>query len=222
MFIAMFCSVPFVCLFHIIVHALFKSCLFLIAGSFIHVQHSFQSVYKLKLFHSFTSLIFVLAGSVLVISLSKEGIIYSTTLSAASSFYALVVVLGGIFTMIYTMKIYNLVFCSGMFSFCAFHCFKYCCAQCSCLLSVSSFFLRALNFSFNFSFRAFYSVLSLSFILPWLAISSIFIDQSLEYMFFSSCSLIYYSFDCYLFLSMHSIMDYSLVVVLILICLYFV
>ena len=224
MFIAMFCSAPFVCLFHIIVHAFFKSCLFLIAGSFIHVQHSFQSVYKLKLFHSFTSLIFILAGSVLVFSLSKEGIIYSTTLLAASSFYALVVVLGGIFTMIYTMKIYNLVFCSGCFS-CFFSVFKYCCAQYSL-----DFYHLALNFSahfkcyvLNFGFKswAFIYSLSLSFILPWLAISSIFIDQSLEYMFFSSCSLIYYSIDSYLFLSIHSIMDYSLVIVLILICLYF-
>ena len=40
---------PLVRLFHIIVHALFKSLLSLPAGSIIHVQSNFQSIYKLRI-----------------------------------------------------------------------------------------------------------------------------------------------------------------------------
>ena len=197
MFIAMFCSVPLVCFFHIIIHALFKSLLFLISGSFIHAQSSFQSIYKLKVFHSFINWIFILAGSVLIISLSKEGIIYSTTFIIASSFFAMVVVLGGIFTMVYTMKIYSLVF-SGIFinSYSILSAFNY----------VRCLFGAHINQQ-----RSLFSFYSFSFLLPWLTISSIFIDQSLHYIFRASCSLIYYSIDSSMVLSMNCIMDYSLV-----------
>ena len=82
MFIGLFNCVSFICFFHIIIHALFKSLLFLVSGSFIHYQSSFQLIYKLKVFHSFLCFIFICGGSVLIISLSKEGIIYShSTLS---------------------------------------------------------------------------------------------------------------------------------------------
>ena len=49
---------PLVRLFHIIVHALFKSLLSLPAGSIIHVQSNFQSIYKLRI--NFSSLTHVL------------------------------------------------------------------------------------------------------------------------------------------------------------------
>ena len=48
---------PLVRLFHIIVHALFKSLLSLPAGSIIHVQSNFQSIYKLRI--NFSRLIFI-------------------------------------------------------------------------------------------------------------------------------------------------------------------
>jgi NADH:ubiquinone oxidoreductase subunit 5 (subunit L)/multisubunit Na+/H+ antiporter MnhA subunit len=37
---------PLLCLFHILIHALFKSLLFLLAGSLITVQSNNQSIYK--------------------------------------------------------------------------------------------------------------------------------------------------------------------------------
>ena len=54
MFIALLLF-PLVCLFHIVVHALFKSLLSLLAGSIIHVQSNFQSIYKLRINFSSSS-----------------------------------------------------------------------------------------------------------------------------------------------------------------------
>ncbi len=180
MFIGLFNQVSFICFFHIIIHALFKSLLFLVSGSFIHYQSSFQLIYKLKVFHSFLCLIFICGGCVLIISLSKEGIIYSTSFIIASSFCAMLVVLGGIFTMIYTIKIYSLVFCGIFISFCALYA----------------------------------ALCSFCFILPLLGISGIFIDQTLEYIFFC---LNYYLFDSFLFFS--CVLDYSLFVLLVILSL---
>ena len=56
----------------------------------------------------------------------------------------------------------------------------------------------------------------LSFLLPWLSISSIFIDQSLEYLFCISASHIYYSFDYSFLLSIDWILDFSLIILILL------
>ena len=73
MFIALL-IIPLVSPFHIIIHALFKSLLFLFAGSLIHVQLKFQSIYKIKLNHSITNslikIIFLLGGSVPILVLA--------------------------------------------------------------------------------------------------------------------------------------------------------
>ena len=97
---------PLVCLFHIIIHALFKSLLFLLAGSLIHVQANFQSIYRMKPNNSWVKIIFLLAGSVLILSLSKEGIIHSFNTIVSSAFVFILAIVGGFFTSIYTLKIY--------------------------------------------------------------------------------------------------------------------
>ena len=106
MFIAIFTTTTLVSLFHIIVHALFKSLLFLLSGSLIHTESNFQSIYRIKINHSFLSIIYLLAGSVLIVSLSKEGIIHSSNCMLSSAFVTMIALLGSIFTMIYTLKIY--------------------------------------------------------------------------------------------------------------------
>jgi NADH-quinone oxidoreductase subunit L len=93
-------------LYHIVVHALFKSLLFLLSGSMIHVQSNFQSIYKLKMNNYVVNISYILASSVLVISISKESIIYYTNVMYQTLIMTILMVMGGIFTMIYALKIY--------------------------------------------------------------------------------------------------------------------
>jgi NADH:ubiquinone oxidoreductase subunit 5 (subunit L)/multisubunit Na+/H+ antiporter MnhA subunit len=106
MFLAIHGASTLVSPFHIIIHALFKSLSFLLSGSPIHVRPNLQSIYKPKINHSFINIIFILAGSVLIVPLSKEGIIHSSICIISPAFVTMIAVLGGIFTMIYTSKIY--------------------------------------------------------------------------------------------------------------------
>ena len=106
MFLAINGASTLVSPFHIIIHALFKSLSSLLSGSPIHVQPNFQSIYKPKINHSLINIIRILAGSVLIVPLSKEGIIHSSNCILSPAFVTMIAVLGGIFTMIYTWKIY--------------------------------------------------------------------------------------------------------------------
>ena len=105
MFLALFIN-PLLCLFHIIIHALFKSILSLLAGSMIHIQYNYQSIYKIKINHSFIFIIFLLVGSVLIISLSKEIMIQSFNYIIIASFSWIILCIGGVSTILYTLKIY--------------------------------------------------------------------------------------------------------------------
>jgi NADH-quinone oxidoreductase subunit L len=109
MFLALLVN-PFLTLYHIIIHALFKCNLFLICGSLIHVQYHYQSINNIKINHSFIKLIFILSASVLILSLSKETIIYSFILLFNSIFIDLILILGALYTIVYIFNIY-------------FHCF---------------------------------------------------------------------------------------------------
>jgi len=51
MFISLLVGFPLLFVFHCLVHALFKSLLFLVAGSIIHVQFNSQSIFKLCYFN---------------------------------------------------------------------------------------------------------------------------------------------------------------------------
>ena len=162
---------------------------FLLSGSPIHVQPNSQSIYKPKINHSFINIIFILAGSVLIVPLSKEGIIHSSICIISPAFVTMIAVLGGIFTMIYTLKIYwSLSFLPNTTSILT--------------PTVSLLNENALNKETPHKNQ-------LSFISPRLTISSIFIDQSLEYFLSISRSLIYYSIDFSSLLSMDCILDFS-------------
>ena len=179
---------PLVCLFHIIIHALFKSLLFLLAGSLIHVQANFQSIYRMKPNNSFVKIIVLLAGSILILSLSKEAIIHSFNTIVSSAFVFILAIVGAFFTSIYTLKIY--IYCFYRLT--------------------GSFF----NFSsyFPFFILKHHSIQHSSFILSFFTISSIFIDQSLDSCFsMNSFSLFYcLDFECLLSFSI-SIYDSILI-----------
>lgn len=105
MFIALLIN-PFLTLYHIIIHALFKSLLFLLSGSLIHIQYHYQSINKLKIKHTFIKTILLFSGSILILSLSKETIIYSSNSIFSSLFIIILLILGTIYTIIYTFNIY--------------------------------------------------------------------------------------------------------------------
>ena len=182
---------PLVCLFHIIIHALFKSLLFLLAGSLINVQANFQSIYRMKPSNnSWVKIIFLLAGSVLILSLSKEGIIHSFNTIVSSAFVFILAIVGGFFTSIYTLKIY-------------IYCFYR-------IIPWSLTLLHSLFYS------SFYSTFYSSFILSFLIISCSIIYQSLDSCFsMNSFSLFYHGLDFESLLSFHcctfdSMLNFSL------------
>jgi len=181
MFLAIL-SVILVPIYHIIIHALFKSLLFLLSGSLIHSEYNNQCIYRLKVTYYFINISFILASSVLILSLSKECIIHYVCGILSSSFIFIILVLGGIFTMIYTMKIY---------------------------LSILYAPLRSIYLCYLVEGRR-----QLSFILPLLTISSIFIDQSLIYFFSISSSIMLNTIDSFSLISIDYILDFSVIFII--------
>jgi NADH:ubiquinone oxidoreductase subunit 5 (subunit L)/multisubunit Na+/H+ antiporter MnhA subunit len=105
MFIALLIN-PFLTLYHIVIHALFKSLLFLLSGSLIHTQYNYQSINKVKIKQTFIKTTLLFTGSVLILSLSKETIIYSSNSIFSSLYITMLLILGTIYTIIYAFNIY--------------------------------------------------------------------------------------------------------------------
>ena len=76
--------------YHIIVHALFKSLLFLLAGSLIHISFNYQSIYKLKSSSFILRILFIISLSILIINFSKESILYYLLFSISSFFISFI------------------------------------------------------------------------------------------------------------------------------------
>ena len=85
---------PLYRIFHIIVHASLKPLLLLLAGSLIHIQPNYQSIYKIKLNNASMSIVHILGGVILIFSFSKEGIIHSSNIEYAPAFVASVGLIG--------------------------------------------------------------------------------------------------------------------------------
>ena len=109
MFIALLIN-PILCFYHIIIHSLFKSILFLLAGSLIHIQYNYQNIYQIKMNYKFYWITHLLTSNILILSLSKEIIIHDIFLFISSPFSFIIVNLGAVFTTPYTLKIYMYCF----------------------------------------------------------------------------------------------------------------
>nr|YP_010729734.1 Nad5 [Neorotalia gaimardi]WEF49974.1 Nad5 [Neorotalia gaimardi] len=109
MFIALLIN-PILCFYHIIIHSLFKSILFLFAGSLIHIQYNYQNIYQVKMKCKFYWIVYLLTSNILILSISKEIIIHDIYLFLNSPFYFIILYLGAILTILYTFKIYTYCF----------------------------------------------------------------------------------------------------------------
>lgn len=95
--------------FHIFIHALYKSLLFLLSGSLIHNQSNYQSIFRMKINHFSIKTSFLLLLCVLMLSLAKEGIIHCLHFCISSFLMFSLSLVSSVFTTIYSIKI--LVYC---------------------------------------------------------------------------------------------------------------
>ena len=116
MFIALLLN-PILCFYHIVIHSLFKSILFLFAGSLIHIQYNYQNIYQIKTNYKFYWLTYLLTSNILILSISKEIIIHDIFLFINSPFSFIMINLGAVFTTLYTLKTYMYCFWVQLFIF---------------------------------------------------------------------------------------------------------
>jgi len=155
MFLSLIIS-PIYSLYHILVHALFKSLLFLLGGSFIQTQLNHQSIGRIRN-NNICSYITILSLSlIMILALSKEGIIQCLGYVVLYYIY-LIGLLGSLFTSLYSFKL-------------LFYCFNY---------------LSSHNLGY------------LAIVVNLVLVSSLVIDEMVEYYFLSygifSMSLAYLS-----------------------------
>ena len=110
MYIILLINVSSLALFHILVHALFKSLASIIAGSLIHSSIHYQSIYKMKINNSFVQLIFLVNSFILILSTSKEGIIYPVSNPLSSTFVLLLLILGSLLSIGYATRLLFYIF----------------------------------------------------------------------------------------------------------------
>ena len=109
MYIALLIN-PIICFYHIIIHPSFKSLLFPLAGSLIHMTYNYQNIYWIKINSKFYSITYLLTSNILILSLSKESIIHEIHLFINSYFTFIISIFGAVFTSPYTLKVYMYCF----------------------------------------------------------------------------------------------------------------
>jgi NADH:ubiquinone oxidoreductase subunit 5 (subunit L)/multisubunit Na+/H+ antiporter MnhA subunit len=98
-------------IYHIIVHAFFKSLLFLLAAELIHInQANFQSIYSFKINSSLIYAYFLCSGSALIFSISKEGILHSSIILFDSFLIFHFTLLGAFYTIFYLLTLFSFIF----------------------------------------------------------------------------------------------------------------
>jgi len=108
MFLVLFIN-PFISLYHILVHSIFKSLLFILAGSLIHFNSNYQSIYRLKISSNFIFILFTTSILILVFSLSKEIIIYNALMNISYSCISLSLLIGSVLTTLYSLRLISFI-----------------------------------------------------------------------------------------------------------------
>jgi len=112
-FLALFSFNSAYSIYHIITHAFFKSMLFLLAGSLIHVCSSAQSLYRLKSSCSLLKSLFAISLLLSLLNFSKEFILHYAHLSLCLASHFYVFSFSIIVTVAYSLKLFWGVFSHG-------------------------------------------------------------------------------------------------------------
>lgn len=104
-------------IYHIITHAAFKSLLFLLAGSLIHVSMAYQSFYRLKSYCYLLKSLFIVSLLLSLFNYSKEFILNYSYLSLSLSAYFYIFTFCIIISFIYSLKLFVAIFTTGNNSF---------------------------------------------------------------------------------------------------------
>jgi len=105
-FLALFSFNSAYSIYHIITHAFFKSMLFLLAGSLIHVCSSAQSLYRLKSSCSLLKSLFAISLLLSLLNFSKELILHYAHLSLCLASHFYVFSFSIIVTVAYSLKLF--------------------------------------------------------------------------------------------------------------------
>jgi len=97
-------------LYHVVVHAFFKSLLFLLAGSLIHVSNNWQSFYRLKSSCYMLKSLFIVSLGLSLLNYSKELLLnYSyAALAVSSHFYLFALAI--VVSFVYSLRLFVNVF----------------------------------------------------------------------------------------------------------------
>ena len=81
----------------------------ILSGTLIHTQLNQQAIYRIKMNNAIINVSYIQLSTILILSISKEGIINSLNFCISSFFIFLLSLLGSIFTTLHTIKIW--VYC---------------------------------------------------------------------------------------------------------------
>ncbi len=101
MFIGLLVS-PSIVILHIILHAFFKSTLFLVAGGIIHASNHYQSIYRISVNSSYLYIL-IINNMLMATALSKEIIIYAVSYYINSLSLSVILSLSTVLTSLYSI-----------------------------------------------------------------------------------------------------------------------
>lgn len=200
---------PILRLFHIVIHALFKSLLPLLAGSPILVQANSQAVYRMKINQWFIKIIYLSSSSLLILSISKEVIIHSIEILLIPSFMFMISLLGSVFTTIYSFKIYISIFYYFISTYSGYLSFILPFLTISSLLIDEIFPVVYYQGSFSLFFTASFIMIDSLFSIATIIISLLFITFLTIYLYY--ILFIYYSYLIYI--PLHSTTSYTIPII---------
>ena len=93
-------------IFHLIVHGIYKSMMFIVCGNVIHCSNNFQSIFLVRCLNICMKLSVLIVSLVMIGVISKEDIIFGVINCINGIWVGLVYVFGGILTAVYILNLF--------------------------------------------------------------------------------------------------------------------